>query len=314
MGKKRFDEPQVYVIPKNFLDSGYVFGGRFKSRNFIEAAVLTAPVLGVFIYGWEAAGWKFGNTIALCVILCGGIFMAAVSGIGGDSLLEFLKRVQNFRQNKQISKYNPRVKLENKPDFLTKERQSLPREKLLGLVKDLEGKILGDDGLPVSADISDARLILYFKDDEGFVEKPDQLKTRAELKAEAKAAKRKEKERKKQDMAFVKTLPRKERREARKRLKLEARARIAETKRAQNEERLRNEALIKAYLEAAQEKKKALAAEQPPILPKKSKKQKKPKEPKAPRKPKEPKAPKEPKKARKRRAKKGADNDAQETE
>ena len=268
MGKRKENEPRVYIIPKNFLDSGYVFGGRFKQRNFIEAAALTAPVFGIFLYGWKVAGWDVGSTVAACIILCTGVFMAAVAGIGGDSLLEFLGRVQHFRKTKQISKYNPRVKLEYEPEYLKKTRQNLSREKLLELAKSLEGKILGDDGLPVSADITDERLVVYFRDDEGFVEKPKALKTRAELKAEARETRKLEKERKKQDAAFVKSLPRSERKEARKRLTLEARARIAETKRSQNEERLKNEARIKAALEEAQRKKDALAGVEPAVTPK----------------------------------------------
>ena len=197
MGKRKENEPRVYIIPKNFLDSGYVFGGRFKQRNFIEAAALTAPVFGIFLYGWKVVGWDVGSTVAACIILCTGVFMAAVAGIGGDSLLEFLGRVQHFRKTKQISKYNPRVKLEYEPEYLKKTRQNLPREKLLELAKSLEGKILGDDGLPVSADITDERLVVYFRDDEGFVEKPKALKTRAELKAEARETRKLEKERKK---------------------------------------------------------------------------------------------------------------------
>ena len=57
MGKRKENEPRVYIIPKNFLDSGYVFGGRFKQRNFIEAAALTAPVFGIFLYGWKAVSY-----------------------------------------------------------------------------------------------------------------------------------------------------------------------------------------------------------------------------------------------------------------
>ena len=83
MGKRKENEPRVYIIPKNFLDSGYVFGGRFKQRNFIEAAALTAPVFGIFLYGWKVVGWDVGSTVAACIILCTGVFMAAVAGRGG---------------------------------------------------------------------------------------------------------------------------------------------------------------------------------------------------------------------------------------
>ncbi len=119
--------------------------------------------------------------------------MAAVAGIGGDSLLEFLGRVQHFRKTKQISKYNPRVKLEYEPEYLKRQGRICREKSCWSLPKSLEGKILGDDGLPVSADITDERLVVYFRDDEGFVEKPKALKTRAELKAEARETRKLEK-------------------------------------------------------------------------------------------------------------------------
>ena len=78
MGKRKENEPRVYIIPKNFLDSGYVFGGRFKQRNFIEAAALTAPVFGIFLYGWKVVGWDVGSTVAACIILCTGVFKMCI--------------------------------------------------------------------------------------------------------------------------------------------------------------------------------------------------------------------------------------------
>ena len=42
MGKRKENEPRVYIIPKNFLDSGYVFGGRFKQRKIGRATRLNS--------------------------------------------------------------------------------------------------------------------------------------------------------------------------------------------------------------------------------------------------------------------------------
>ena len=45
-------QANIYAIPKNSFDTGYVFGGQFKTRNFVEGVVVTLPFLGIFLYGW----------------------------------------------------------------------------------------------------------------------------------------------------------------------------------------------------------------------------------------------------------------------
>ena len=80
-------EPNVYNIPKNAFDTGYVFGGLFRTRNFVEGIIVALPFLGIFAYGWTKLGWDILSTVAYCVILCAGAFMATVIGVDGDSLL-----------------------------------------------------------------------------------------------------------------------------------------------------------------------------------------------------------------------------------
>lgn len=252
----RNEERGRYIIPKNFLDYGYVFGGRFKLRNFIEASVITAPVFAVFAIGWKFLGWKFSNTIAACVIICAAVFLACVNGVAGDSLLEFLIRVKKFKETKQISKYNPRVKHENEPDYLMVKGNTLPREKILQFGKNLANKFIGEDiDVPISKDISDDHLITFFEDDDGIVEKPKELKSRAELKADAKKEKAAERERRREEKEFLKTLPAKERREKKRAFRLEARVRHAEALRLANEQKAENDRRVKEVLALAQEKK-----------------------------------------------------------
>lgn len=123
-------EPNVYNIPKNAFDTGYVFGGLFRTRNFVEGIIVALPFLGIFAYGWTKLGWDILSTVAYCVILCAGAFMATVVGVDGDSLFEFIARVIRFRKNRRISKYNPRIKTELEPDYLIHDDKLLPREKL----------------------------------------------------------------------------------------------------------------------------------------------------------------------------------------
>ena len=200
-------QANIYAIPKNSFDTGYVFGGQFKTRNFVEGVVVTLPFLGIFLYGWAKLGLDFESTVAYCFILCAAVFVSVVHGVGGDSLFEFIARVVKFRQNRRISKYNPRIKTELEPDYLLHDDTMLPKEKLKRALENIKSKVVGGSDEPISADITDDDLQVYYDDDEDFVEKPDELKSKAELKAEAKQRAREEKE-------FIKSLPRNQRRMA----------------------------------------------------------------------------------------------------
>lgn len=167
---KEEKQPNVYMIPKNSFDTGYVFGGSFKTKNFIEGVVVAIPFLGIFIYGWTQLGWDVESTVAYAAIVCAGVFVAVSHGVGDDSFFEFLAHVIHFRKSRRISKYNPRIKTELEPDYLMKENGMLPKEKLKEAWENFKKKVLGGGDGPISADITADDLQIYYDDDEDFVE------------------------------------------------------------------------------------------------------------------------------------------------
>lgn len=238
-------QANIYAIPKNSFDTGYVFGGQFKTRNFVEGVVVTLPFLGIFLYGWAKLGLDFESTVAYCFILCAAVFVSVVHGVGGDSLFEFIARVVKFRQNRRISKYNPRIKTELEPDYLLHDDTMLPKEKLKRALENIKSKVVGGSDEPISADITDDDLQVYYDDDEDFVEKPDELKSKAELKAEAKQRAREEKE-------FIKSLPRNQRRMARAELKRKHKEEAEAAKKREEEREQMIQEAIKRRLEKAE--------------------------------------------------------------
>ncbi len=238
-------QANIYAIPKNSFDTGYVFGGQFKTRNFVEGVVVTLPFLGIFLYGWAKLGLDFESTVAYCFILCAAVFVSVVHGVGGDSLFEFIARVVKFRQNRRISKYNPRIKTELEPDYLLHDDTMLPKEKLKRALENIKSKVVGGSDEPISADITDDDLQVYYDDDEDFVEKPDELKSKAELKAEAKQRAKKEKE-------FIKSLPRNQRRMARAELKRKHKEEAEAAKKREEEREQMIQEAIKHRLEKAE--------------------------------------------------------------
>ena len=238
-------QANIYAIPKNSFDTGYVFGGQFKTRNFVEGVVVTLPFLGIFLYGWAKLGLDFESTVAYCFILCAAVFVSVVHGVGGDSLFEFIARVVKFRQNRRISKYNPRIKTELEPDYLLHDDTMLPKEKLKQALENIKSKVVGGSDEPISADITDEDLQVYYDDDEDFVEKPDELKSKAELKAEAK-------QRAKEEKKFIKSLPRNQRRMARAELKRKHKEEAEAAKKREEEREQMIQEAIKRRLEKAE--------------------------------------------------------------
>lgn len=236
---KEEQKPNIYQIPKNSFDTGYVLNGQFKTRNFVEGIILAIPFLALFIYGWHDLGWDVQGTVAYCAILCAAAFLGAAHGVGGDSLFEFIQRVIRFRQSRRISKYNPRIKTELEPEYLIHDGRMLPKEKLKQMFGTVKGKVLGEENGPISSDITDEELKVFYDDDYGFLEKPDALKSKAELRAEAKQRAKEEKE-------YINSLPRSERKAAREELKRKREQEEAEKKAKEAErERIINEAIKK---------------------------------------------------------------------
>lgn len=115
----------------------------------------------------------------------------------------------------------------------------LPKDKLKQMLGTVKGKVLGEENGPISSDITDEELKVFYDDDYGFLEKPDALKSKAELRAEAKQRAKEEKE-------YINSLPRSERKAAREEIKRKREQEEAEKKAKEAErERIINEAIKK---------------------------------------------------------------------
>ncbi len=93
----------TYYIPENFIEGGKMFGGILKTRNFVEAVILSLIVgMPLWIIPYSSLFVKL--TVIISVIVP--IFLVAVSGINGGSLLEFLKQYHRWKNTKRIIIYN----------------------------------------------------------------------------------------------------------------------------------------------------------------------------------------------------------------
>ena len=92
----RREERDVYIIPSNFIEGGTLLGGKFKTRNVIEAGILGA------LTGLPVLKLPFSLTariIILCLITLP-LVLVALIGIGG-SLSEFIFQFIMFLLNRR---------------------------------------------------------------------------------------------------------------------------------------------------------------------------------------------------------------------
>lgn len=203
----------TYFIPDNFIEDEKVLNGRFKKRNFIEACVLTVPLFFFFYFIQWATGisWKvFGYVAAFSVIA---VFVFAIVGYNGDSWGETILLAIRFRKNKySISRYNPRIKTELTAEYLRNPMKNSRAEMLKNFIKNFNDALAGTkNSSEISDNLLSDKVIFYYEEDENIVEKPQSLKRPDELKADAKIAKKKQKEKIRKQKEYLMTLGPRER-------------------------------------------------------------------------------------------------------
>lgn len=154
-------------IPINFVDTGKCFNGLFRKRNFVEAIIVTAPIFLFFVYTLNFMNFEnFQMKLMTIIFTCLPTFLFFVIGINNESVFEFCTHLILFYRNRRVIKYNPRVKYEVSPNFLYKEKNVLPRDRLLNLLKDKFPRI----NMQESSFSYNPRKQDFFEDDIGIVE------------------------------------------------------------------------------------------------------------------------------------------------
>lgn len=181
---------QVCFIPKNATDTGRALNGLVKTRNLIEACIIALPVLAL-LYFLPIENFM---TKLQCMIFLGGIpFAIGVYGVPPYSLLEYLNMYVRFRNTKHYAKYNARLKWEITPDYLVHGIYETPYDRLMKMVDAFRNRN-NEQASEISDEIENPHHVEFFRDDEGVVELPDSLKSKSQLKAEARERRRLEKE------------------------------------------------------------------------------------------------------------------------
>ena len=160
---------EVFVIPENFSGTGKILNGMVRIQNFIEGVILALP----FVLIIRTMHLPLNQTIIWSIIVGGGLFFISCLGINGDSLTEFFVHFFYFKKRQRVAKYNPRVKFEAVPGYLTKEQYELPRDKLMRLLGERKNAKKGSE--EISRNIYDPVYKDFFEDDVGIVDTPENL-------------------------------------------------------------------------------------------------------------------------------------------
>lgn len=88
---------EQYVIPQNFMESGYLFSGTVAKRNAVEGLIL-----GVLGYGLcQLLPLPGGlDAITWYILIIGPLFLLGVAGVQGDPLSVFLYGVFKWRKRR----------------------------------------------------------------------------------------------------------------------------------------------------------------------------------------------------------------------
>lgn len=127
----------VYIIPENFIEGGRIFNGMFKTRNFIEAIVLSL-IVGAPL--WMIHYPSISVKITVLSIFVLPLFMIAVSGINDSSLIEFAQQFLKWRKSKRVMLYNGKARSRAVRPADVIDAQEMPKDKLVQAVNNWKDK------------------------------------------------------------------------------------------------------------------------------------------------------------------------------
>lgn len=97
------EQPNVYNIPENFIDESRIIKGIFKTRNFIEGALIA---LFVAAFAWFIPIENVNIRIFAIVTLCMPFFLVGYHGFNGDPFSVSVSNIYSWLQNRGVMLYN----------------------------------------------------------------------------------------------------------------------------------------------------------------------------------------------------------------
>jgi len=128
------EEYRLRRIPENYENGIHIAGFCFRPIFLIEGSILCIVLGSVSFFCMLKFGLKdFGQMIGISLVFAGSGLFIGIKGINDEPITLFLKHLKTFNKNKRVSLYNPRIKTEAKSIFDEKQKELLPKEKILAI-------------------------------------------------------------------------------------------------------------------------------------------------------------------------------------
>lgn len=172
-------------IPTNQGEGQAFIGHIVKTRNLIEG-ILMGSIPFFFVMYWTQ-GYAFSTRVTLAALIGCPLMFVGLNGINGDSITVFLRVWLKFNKKRRVLFYNPRVKTEAMPLIFEKSKEETSAKDQV--IKYIEKKIEVQKKKRISknelAMTQTEDGLVFFEDDIGILDKPDDYKTAKELRLEA---------------------------------------------------------------------------------------------------------------------------------
>lgn len=130
------EDYRIYNIPANYTSGVPFLGKMFPVRNVVEAGISAAAGAGLIFLLRPFMQFTVMIAMIICtVILC---MVIILPGIKGSSFLEYLRLIREYKKNRRVLVYNPRVKTEAEPVKDEKELirdAELPRDRIMAMAQ-----------------------------------------------------------------------------------------------------------------------------------------------------------------------------------
>lgn len=95
--------PEDYIIPPNYEDAGGVFGGKLKTRNAIEAAVIAGPLAYM---EFHVLKFSWSTNIIIMMFTLIPLTAGCLFGINKESITQYIFAYIRFRRHRRILHYD----------------------------------------------------------------------------------------------------------------------------------------------------------------------------------------------------------------
>ena len=200
--------PIIRYFPENYSTGINVLGMNFKFRNFLEGVVLALILAGISIYGLSFvtfidSGTKIGLVFSFALV---GMILG-VLGINDEPISVFVLNKMRFTGHKRTAFYNPHIKTKQEARkvpyvyIYKQEKEAMPKEKLMAFYRkykaDLEKSEMAKMVEFQKTNTFD-ETTMFFKDDEGYFDKPVEFMNPSEYRKHLKMIRKQEKTAKKE--------------------------------------------------------------------------------------------------------------------